>query len=382
MTMKVRNTYGDLPLHVACSVGVPLGVLRLVLIRTITASRSDFIEPSTSKTSYNSLIWSTNISGFTPVDLEWVRNIESGNTFYAARTFYPLESTGVRKHCSQQDGFYRKLLNDAVTNFMQNQTSSPSPEMDADESHTTTDDGKKDIQATFGCLLDRITLLIKAAATGRMIDGVSSGKSTASLFDVCKLSTPFSPNLPLPLMELYLWLNSDEFVKDQTGKSPLHHALSIDNKTSSVSAITLSAVNDWKTFVFHLLEKFPDQVRERSSSSRLPLHYALDSHRASSHWVEHDESPKIISALKCARHEVVERLLVSFPEAVDQQDPLTGLYPHMMASMDPLLPLDTAFCLLRNSPSRCTEFPAFTTATATCHSSESHPNHTTKPYRL
>mmetsp|Transcript_7255 Transcript_7255/g.17704 ORF Transcript_7255/g.17704 Transcript_7255/m.17704 type:complete len:829 (+) Transcript_7255:377-2863(+) len=377
-TMKVRNTYGDLPLHVACSVGVPLAVLRLVLCRTITASRSDSIESGASTASYNNLIWSTNISGFTPVDLEWVRNIESGNTLYAARTFYPLESTGVRKHCSQQDEFYRKLLNDTVSKFMQNQTSSPSSEMDADESHTATVDGQKGTQATFGGLLDRITLLIKAAATGRMMDGASPGKSTACLFDVCKLSTPSSPNLPLPLMELYLWLNLDDTVKDQTGKSPIHHALSND-KISNVSAITLSAVNDWKAFVLHLLENFPDQVRERSGSNRLPLHYALDNHEKASLWVEQDENPKIMSALQRARHEVVERLVSIFPEAVDQQDPVSGLYPHMMASMDPLLPLDTAFCLLRHSPSRCTEFPARTTATATYRSSESDPNHKALP---
>ena len=105
--VKQRNLYGDLPLHVACSVGVPMNVLRLVLQKTVHAVEKHGDLP-------HSLVWSTNIAGFTAVDLEWMRHIEGGRGFHETRSFYPLETSGIRWHCSRQDEFYRDLLRDAV----------------------------------------------------------------------------------------------------------------------------------------------------------------------------------------------------------------------------------------------------------------------------
>jgi len=103
--MKHRNHYGDLPLHVACSVGVPIKILQLILDRTLVAS-SQSLHPSCASGSTiryhqhnkpNPLIWSTNHLGYTPVDLEWIRNIEGKNSSFSHPTFNPLDTGGIRK---------------------------------------------------------------------------------------------------------------------------------------------------------------------------------------------------------------------------------------------------------------------------------------------
>jgi hypothetical protein len=237
-------------------------------------------------------------------------------------------------------------------------------EIYSDDNRVPLVDGEEDAQARFGCLLDRISLLIHAAATGMMSGEICTAEHRASVSDVCKLCTPYSPNLPLPLMNLYLWLNpNDVTVKDSTGKLPIHHAVSRDKKSTTCSSTSTTAVNDWQAFVLDLLKKCPNEhVRQRSYSGRLPLHYALDhsssNNNSKSVNVCQDEDDGItMLALQNARHDIIEKLVSIFPEAVDQRDPVSGLYPYMMASVDSALPLDTVFCLLRHSPSRCTTLP-------------------------
>ena len=62
---------------------------------------------------------------------------------------------------------------------------------------------------------------------------------------------------------------------------------------------------------------------------------------------------RFVKELGAARHEVAEKLVKMYPEATDHRDPLSGLYPFMMAAVDPNLSIDTVFCLLRHSPSQC-----------------------------
>lgn len=340
--MKMRNNFGDLPLHVASSVGVPLNVLLLVLNQTIQAENSDSFNI---KARWHSLVWSVNHSGYTPVDLEWIRHIESGNGILAARSFYPLEATGVRKHCRKQDEFYKKLLREAVDQVMQT-SNARDGDVAGDGTVNFTLQREEEARAIFGSLLDRISVLVRSAATGS-VPNASSLTVSASLADVCKLSTPYTPNFPLPLSDLYLWFRSEEVMKrDCTGKLPMHQLLTRGKKLDLLAAQP-SAIEDWMSFVFQLLDKSSEQLQVRSQSGRLPLHYALD------HF--HSTSPAISwpPRLQACRHAVIERLVEDFPESVDKKDPISGFYPYMMASMDPSLSLDTVFCLLRRSPSLC-----------------------------
>jgi len=364
--IQVRNLYGDLPIHVACTVGVPLQVLSLVVERTASVvttsnSTSEGTNQQGSTTERDPLIWSANQFGYTPVDLEWVRHIESGNGFYTARPFYPLEATGVRKHCFKQDEYYRELLKESVDQVMENYGSVQKG--NKSESNNREEEAK----AIFGCLLDRISLVIRAAATSGSV-GDSEGPVPAKLVESCTLGTPYSPTLPLPILELFLWLRPEEILeRDRVNMLPIHHALryskTLSRRNSHSYPSSPNAVDDWRSFVFQLLEKSEEQCKVKCQYGRLPLHYVLD-HSSSNNDADVQRTfSKEEENLQLSRHTIVEKLVELYPESVDQLDPITGLYPFMIASMDQNLSIGTVYCLLRHSPSRC--FDLLSTAMTT-----------------
>ncbi|KAG7363074.1 ankyrin repeat domain protein [Nitzschia inconspicua] len=328
--MDCRNMYGDLPLHVACSVGVPMKVLLLVLGET--AKISLHMRYAGMPPTVNPLIWSTNNSGYTPIDLEWVRVIESGSDFLSARTFYPLEATGVRRHCFKQDDYYKDLLRKAVNQVMQN------------SAHRIGSEAREeDARSIFGSSIDRISLLIKAASYFGDSGAYPDTSVPVSLADVCKLCRVYTPSLPLPLLDLFLWLRSEDILEtDSSGNIPLHHVLSGNNVPRGCSIVRNSnLMMDWQAFVVRLIDKYPAQAKVRSGSERLPLHLILD------------RSVDFSGELAVGRHKIVERLVEIFPDSVELLDPVTGLYPFMMAANDPNLSIDTVFLLLRHAPSQC-----------------------------
>lgn len=329
-----RNMYGDLPLHVACSVGVPYNILLLVLEETakVPLDMRNTDIPFT----LNPLIWSTNKSGFTPIDLEWVRVIESNNDFLTARTFYPLEVTGVRRHCFKQDEYYKDLLREAVSQVMQDSTNGNGTK--AREEGAT---------LIFGNSIDRISILIKASSYFGNPGNKLKSSEPASLFDVCKLCRVYNASLPLPILELFLWLRSEDILKvDADGKIPLHHLLR-GNKVARGCSIVQKPkdLEDWKSFVFRMIDTRPEQAKVPSGDCSLPLHVILE------------RSVDVSRHMAVARHEIVEKLVKLFPEAVEQLDPVSRLYPFMMAANDPNLTVDTVFSLLRHAPSQCPSDP-------------------------
>ena len=140
--------------------------------------------------------------------------------------------------------------------------------------------------------------------------------------------------------------------RDPHGFLPIHQALRYG---SSTTLISFHAIDDWKCFVFQLLDKTSEQCKMKCEDGRLPLHYALDQSAANttSRAANADASSAVKKALQLSRHEIIEKLINLYPGSVDQKDPATGLYPFMMASADKSMPVNTAFVILRRSPSRC-----------------------------
>jgi hypothetical protein len=315
-----RNRFGDLPLHVACSVGVPFEVLSRIVDCTIAAVKpSDLGSPF----STHPLLWSVNNSGYTPVDLEWVRHIEGGQGFGSTRSFYPLEPSGLRRHCFKQDEYYNDLLREAVDHVILHDKSCTNL-MDSDPKRVG------DANNTFGSLLDRISLLVIAASSA-----VPTTSSPTLLHNVCKLSSIRSPNLPGPLIELFLWLHRDQIMlKDVHGMLPLHYSIS-RHRPEKGTEEGKPNTQDWKHHVLKLLKMEPEASQKLTQTGRLPLHIILD------HIGEYDDDLSVQG--------IVQELVRCFPESVDRPDPVTGLDPFLLAARH----LDIAYFLLRRSPSRC-----------------------------
>jgi hypothetical protein len=168
------------------------------------------------------------------------------------------------------------------------------------------------------------------------------------LEDVCRLCRVDDPSLPLPLLELYLWIRSNDILKiDCYGMIPLHHVLLRSTASAAYNNLQKNTKlhKDWQSFIFKLLDRCPEQSKVATKSGRLPLHLILD------HSIELTDTQSV--ELGATRHEIAEKLVEMFPEATDQRDPTSGLYPFMMAAGDPNLSVNTIFCLLRHSPSRC-----------------------------
>jgi hypothetical protein len=318
--MAHRNRFGDLPLHVACSVGVPFEILSRIVDCTIAAAKPSNLG---SPFSAHPLLWSVNNSGYTPVDLEWVRHIEGGQGFDSTRSFYPLEPSGVRRHCFKQDEYYHDLLREAVDHVILQDKSF------ADGKNLNT---KRQGEAnnTFGSLLDRISLLVTAASSA-----VPATASPTLLHNVCRLSSVRGPDLPGPLIELFLWLHRDQILlKDEHGMLPLHYSIS-RHRPEKAADESKPNILDWKRHLLKLLKMEPEASKETTKAGRLPLHIILD------HIDEHDDDLSL--------QEIVQELIRCFPESVDRPDPITGLDPFLLAARH----LDVAYFLLRRSPSRC-----------------------------
>ena len=338
--VRTRNCYGDLPIHVACSVGVPSDVLALMSEKTARVSATG----NSPTGEEHPLSWSFNKSGYTPIDLEWISHVEAGHGLYTARPFSPSNTTTLKQHCFKKDAYYRDSLKNTVNEVIR------CPNV-ANNKYDQ-DIRKREAETFFGCLLDRISVLIHAS-------NFADQNKKAS--DEGHLGTPYSARLPFPLLELFLWLRPEQVMEeDPNGFLPIHHALSygatvLGYENSSSNPLLLNTIDDWKSFVFLILDKSSKQCEVKSREGRLPLHYILEHSSTSSGEFSSPSNATTMEAkaLQSSRHEIIEKLVKLYPKSVDQKDPVTGLYPFMMASSDRSMSIDTIFFLLRRSPSRC-----------------------------
>lgn len=392
------NQYGDLPLHVACSVGVPWNVLALLVQETVRQEA----KLGHSLPRYTSIVWSVNHSGYTPVDLEWVRHIEAGRGLLTARLFYPLEASGIRKHCRKQDDFYRELLEEAVRHVMQ---------ADHPPSHTTQDDTgqamdcqncyldgcdqlshdgigscsldrKAEVTSTFGLLLHRIILIIQAAFRSTMnSNNLDDNFHHCLLHAVMALCRPCSQHihafaLPRPMMELFLWMCPHQvMLLDEWGRVPLHYtvaaqpsntleqddlplpnAASLLNTNSEQQRVT-RILENWLFACQSLMQQGPNAAKVADRDGRLPLHMALlsadddvDIRRQSLNRqvIENDKSKVHHQRVRLM---VVQKLVDCYPESIELRDPSTRLFPFQMAAACDEVPLESVYLLLRRSPS-------------------------------
>jgi hypothetical protein len=324
-----RNRFGDLPLHVACSVGVPMDILHLVLARTLQAAGPVPKGP-------HPLIWSTNRAGYTPVDLEWIRHIEAGHNFFSHRSFYPLDARGVRKLEGQCDDLYDELLRQAVDQALGHSPGTITRSNGRNRWERTRQAVVKSVgtdsttlDGAFGLLLHRIFLIIRASFR----DSFSRSPFDLSgdiLHQSSGLCGQNGPILPRPILELILWQHPEQIDRrDHTGKLPLHYAVEsrrIDEKEY------VKYRQEWQLWVQKLLRHSPGGCTVMDHVGRLPLHYALACRRDS------------------ACNTIARDLVSHCPQSLHFVDPLTKLLPYQLAAQNPSSSLDTVFFLLRQCP--------------------------------
>jgi hypothetical protein len=335
--MRHRNHFGDLVLHVACSVGVPIDTLRMILARTSLLAPSDAPEMP------HPLIWSRNSSGYTPVDLEWIRHIEAGDGFFSHRSFYPLDERGIRRPGGRCDALYDVLLRQAVDQVFESFTSEELKESKvvslASYSKSSPEPGARVDDGIVGLLLHRIMIIMSAAT----LHNLSQNPPGADiLHQAAALCGPHGPTLPGPLLDLVKEVFSEQMSQaDHAGKLPLHYAVELHRQREFASEKSLQ---EWTSWVSSLIAMYPDACRVKDHRGRLPLHQALcyyESYRTGAN------APKIQEA----RNVIAQKIAGEFPLSVEMVDTSTGFAPFLLAALNPLISTETVYNLLRMCPS-------------------------------
>jgi hypothetical protein len=322
--ISISNIFGDLPIHVASALSVPLETLQFVVERASMASIQQTNDGN------SNIVWAKNSAGYTPVDLEWIRYIESGSGLSSARTTYPADLSGVGTYFYRPDDYYQNLLRKVVDQVIKS-------------SDLLTSEGRKNKAVeTFGVLIERVSLLISAASSSLALPN----SKRKILHDACKLCSPCGPCLPLPLLELMLWIYGDEIlIRDECGNLPIHYALQA--KHQSDEKRNSRQIKEWKLFCLQLLEKAPLSSKTLDQKSRLPLHLLLANPIT-------DGTSDFIEETSLHRQELLQKLFETFPESVERRDPVTKLDPFMLAAAkNSELPINAVLLLLRQCPNLC-----------------------------
>jgi hypothetical protein len=415
--LQHRNRFGDLPLHVACSVGVPINVLQLVLQETAAPSLpptcSGKLDEINNYFVPNSLIWSCNNAGYTPVDLEWIRHIEVGCSFHSHRPFYPLDSRGIQQQqfrlkgnvSRRYDEMYEELLRQAVDQVMEKtqyqrlsqhnkqisslnrsvieEVSTPHKQQEnkyrrqPSNSRSTFLEDRDEEENEVGLLLARIFRIIRGSfpdfareANRKQSEQYSYllvEKNSKNIIDstneyilhlACALSSPYNngPTLPRPLLELILWKYPEQLRhKEMTrGKLPLHIALSTTNGNVPESMGDLQPYS-------HGMGKAQDEWKAW-------IQLMIRSYPQACGTIDMDGRLPIHHALDCnafysratyndtpvednATNEIIQTLITEFPSSLESVDPISKLFPFQLAALNQLVSLDTVYTLLRRWPS-------------------------------
>ncbi|CAJ1943469.1 unnamed protein product [Cylindrotheca closterium] len=326
--MAMENIVGDLPIHVACSNGADLDVLKYVASNTASHDRQ--------------LLWRTTRFGYTPADLLWLHHIEAGSSFSKVQTFHLVHSTAENRF-DKDNEYYEKVLRNEVDDAMNGSRN---------QDHTTMERMER-AKNKFGDLLDRLFVLLSASSYSAA-EPKDDGKH---LHQACNVSTPYGHTLPSPLFKLILWIYKDDLLTvDENGNLPLHYAFDSNSPTlEKLSKGTndskkretkeTTCWNEWAEYCHDLINAAPRACAMADQRGQLPLHLLLSNNRPA-------------GSSNCANQKLLQRLLVkaieAFPESAQTRDPISGLDPFMLAAMGSNeLPLDTIYYLLRGCPNLC-----------------------------
>jgi hypothetical protein len=296
---------GEYPIHTACRMGIPCENLQLLL--------------SHMTTDVSAIIGSPNHRGWTAFDLAWIRYLESSSHEIGA-TLQRFDIGGggggggeAEQRLSQ---LFATLLSETVEHILKSKN-------------------RNSAMTAVEPMMNVISCLLEASVA----DHVDRSESKHSLIHQAFQAVSCwdgLPLLPLPFIQLMLvqYPHQVGWV-DQTGKLPLHYAASIrPRKTKHVRSIPQA---DLRRYFQEVLNKNPHACLVKDAVGRLPIHYCLDN--------KPNETCELESFDLIAKD-----VVLACPAAIGIVDPISCLYPFMMAATDSNLSLDMVYTMLRFHP--------------------------------
>jgi hypothetical protein len=294
--LSVFDDTGETPIHTACRLGIPLQSLQLLL---------SHMTPSTT-----SLLGAPNHRGWTPFDLAWIRYLEMDDI----GTLLQRHDSGGNSIANQRlSQLFAKLLTETVDHILQSE-------------HV---DSAMNAVAP---LMNVISCLLEASVTHP--DEESTQYLIHQAFQAVSCSDGL-PLIPLPILQLLLvqYPHQVEWA-DQKGKLPLHYAASIRPRPTKHERSIPPA--ELRLYVREVLNRNPHACLVKDAVGRLPIHYCLEN--------------RINETCDNCVDWIVKDVMLACPAAIEIVDPVSCLYPFMMAATDSNLSLDLVYMMLRFHP--------------------------------
>ena len=204
--VQTKNSFGDHPLHVAATVGIPIKSLQILLehiLLTTTVVTSLDNTPGCDIQQPNTLLWSRNRFNLTPVHLMWMRRVHGFRP-------YPMSYTKCL-NLTQRLSFYYDGLSGAIKEI--------SSSLDDNSSTTTIEKAALDVLGPFW---DNIVIMFKSIHSSLTGDSAPLTQSNCLfLHAACAL---LGTSLPRPFIDLALLIYSNNISKaDTKGRGALHY---------------------------------------------------------------------------------------------------------------------------------------------------------------
>ena len=204
--VQTKNCFGDYPLHVAATVGIPIKSLQILLEHILLVTRvviSPDKTPGSNIQQPSSLLWSTNRSNLTPLHLMWMRRVHGFRTYPMSYT-KPLNLT-------QRLSFYFDRLACAIKEISSSLDDNPS-----------TKDAEKVALRVLGPFWDNIVLLFKTIHSS--LNGDNAPLTKSNLYVLHAACALLESSLPSPFVDLAIIIYSNDISEpDSKGRGALHY---------------------------------------------------------------------------------------------------------------------------------------------------------------
>ncbi len=364
--VQSMNMFGDLPVHVAATVGVKETTWRLLLDHMVLVAQLNR-EASLYDTRVDPIlsapcacIWSMNKKGLTPLHLMWMRQINGD------QVKYPNSSRQMGR--LDREAFYHDALESAIRDIVERKKSRPL---------TATAQIASEVLGPFWdnlCIFLQGILLAMTPKSPRSLTDQRTTYNSQGFYFLHSIYALSSPYLPRPFLDLGLVVYPDQANKlDLHGRLPLHYACSshavfnekIPFRTTEGNegwkevqietgqAMSLSLPND--SLIQKLIHLNPCAAGMADKYGLLPLAYAIGNEKI---WLKMKDN--IDFDKFCARRsrghcvlnhtKTIKQLVNIYPEALARRNPNDLFEWFMVAAQGSSSHLDTVYYLLRQNP--------------------------------